>query len=191
MDKDIIVQFVGFVTHIEPEVFITAWEPFIKQAADNSGSVLLQEAVTAKAGNKFKYILQHESRSADFRFAFAKEKDKTQLPEQKIRVVQSGGYAPVQIQTSHKEIKNHIKVLAFLPHGQTDMDFYKRQTYRHLNIYEAYFESCKYSYVMEFYIHEMEAPVLIKELKGTGVEVALCKETLIFHSAKKHSGSLM
>ncbi|HLG39199.1 MAG TPA: hypothetical protein VI461_05995, partial [Chitinophagaceae bacterium] len=81
------------------------------------------------------------------------------------------------------ETKDDVKVMAFIDHKERELDFYHRQTYRHLNIYEAYYENCTYNYIMEFFIQEMDASALIEKLKTRpGVEVAMYKECTVLHS---------
>src|SRR5437868_8827027 len=142
MDKNIIVQFIGFVTDLEPDAFITIWQPYAKELADIHESVILQEVIGGRSTSKFKYVSQHECNANDFRFAFMKTRSRTDFPEHKARVVQTGGYTPVQVQCHSSEIKDDVKVIAFVGHGENDLTFYHRQIYRHLNIYEAYFENC-------------------------------------------------
>ena len=47
--------------------------------------------------------------------------------------------------------------MAFVAHSETGLDYYKRQTFHYLNIYEAYFENCAYNYVLEFFLQDQEA----------------------------------
>lgn len=179
MKEDSIVQFVCFVTPLEPEEFIKKWEPYSKKLAADCES-LLQEAITEKA--KYKYILQYEGGVIDFKFDFMKSRTRETLPDHRARVVNAGGYTPVQVQCSYSDIEDDVKVLAFISHQETDLGFYQRQVYRHLNIYQAYYESCSYSNVLEFFIPEQDAPALIAQLKTkTGIEVNAYKESTVLH----------
>lgn len=173
-----IVQFVCFVTTLEPDAFIKKWESYSRKLAADSNS-FLQEAITDKA--KYKYILQHEGKPIDFRLTLMKSRTRESFPELRARVVQAGGYTPVQLQSPHSEAEDDVKVLAFISPGETDLAFYHRQAYRYLNVYEAYYESCAYSYVLEFFIQAQDAASLIEQLKTrTGTEVNAYKESAVF-----------
>jgi hypothetical protein len=37
-----------------------------------------------------------------------------------------------------------------------------------MNIYEAYFENCTYSYIMEYYVPEKDASLLVEQLSAHG-----------------------
>ena len=113
-----------------------------------------------------------------------KEKNSEHFPEHTAKVVQAGGYVPVQVQSLNDEDKNDVKVIAFITNPETDFSFYHRQTYRHLNIYEAYYESCAYSYIMEFFIQEPEAGALVKQLKTKpGIEAVIYKECSVLENS--------
>lgn len=179
MKEDSIVQFVCFITTLEPDEFIEKWEPYSKKLAADCES-LLQQSITGKA--KYRYILQHEGSAIDFRFTFMKSRTREISPDHKARVVHAGGYTPVQLQCLHSETENDVKVLAFLDQNESDLSFYHQQSYRYLNIYQAYYESCAYSYVLEFFVQEQDALVLIEQLKTrSGIEVNAYKESPVFH----------
>jgi hypothetical protein len=182
MEKKAIVQFVCFVTNLETEEFAAKWEHFVKQFPDSSTGTTLQKADNAGKKTKYKYVSQHECETNNFRFAFMKDRSSEHFPEHTVKVVQAGGYMPVQIQCGHSDEEDDMKIMAFIDNNEADLGFYHRQTFRHLNIYEAYFENCMYSYVMEFFVHESGAPSLIQQLKTrTGVEVAIYKECPVLH----------
>lgn len=181
MKEDSIVQFVCFVTPLEPEEFIKKWEPYSKKLAENCES-LLQEAITDKA--IYKYILQYEGSVIDFRFGFTKSRSREILPDHRARVVNAGGYTPVQLQSTYGDYnsEHQVKILAFIRHQETDLSFYQQQVYHYLNIYQAYYESCAYSYVLEFFTSTQDAATLLAELKKrTGIEVNAYKESIAFH----------
>lgn len=181
MEKNTIMQFVCFETRLETDTFISLWEPYAKQLLRDSGDIVLQEALAEKNRNRFKYMSQHECNRSDFQFAFMK--GRVHFRDNKAKIIQAGGYIPVQVQCQHNDVKGDVKVIAFLAANDTDMEFYHRQTYRHLNIYEAYFENCAYSYILEFFIQEPEAPALVDQLRSRrGVEVALFKELALVPS---------
>ena len=154
MKKDTIVQFVCFITNLEFEEFAVKWEQYAKEFTADPGALILQERTKSKT--RYKYVSQHECKPENFRFAFMKGRNSEHFPEHKAKVVQTGGYTPVQIQCEYDNEKNDVKIIAFIGADEMDLDFYHRLTYRHLNIYEAYYESCTYSYIMEFFIQETD-----------------------------------
>jgi hypothetical protein len=191
VNKDTIVQFVCFTSTLEPEKFIEIWEPYAKQLVNDSSKIILQEGIAEKNGNRFNYVSQHRCSAADFSFAFMKEKRKMHFPEQRARIMQAGGYQPAQDQPEYNKEKNEVRVMAFLSSGETELDFFDRKTFNRVNINEAYFENCAYSYVLEFFLAEQDAPVLLQQLKArNGVEAGVYKDCRVFQSSKKMSGSL-
>lgn len=182
MKKNSVVQFVCFVTNMDFDDFIAKWEPYAKRLA-GQGEIMLQERVDGRRRSKFRYISQHECDATDFRFVFMKGRDRDHFPEHKARVVHAGGYALVQLDCPYTKITDDVKVMAFVDHTNIDLDFYHRQTYRHLNIYEAYYENCAYSYIFEFFLQQSDTPVLVEQLMSQpGVEVAVYKDCPVFHS---------
>lgn len=183
MKKDNIVQFVCFATNLGFEEFAVKWERYAKEFMADTGVMILQQAAETKSKTKYKYISQHECHEDDFRFAFMKGRSSEHFPEQTAKVIQVGGYTPVQVECLHDEERGDVKVIAFTGHNENDLNFYKQLTYRHLNIYGAYYESCTYSYIMEFFIPEADAADLIQQLKTrSGIEVGLYKESPVLHS---------
>ena len=177
MKKNTIVQFVCFVTNLDLDQFGVKWEHYSKAFMAGTDNMSLQRAQDTNNRHKYKYISQHECSTENFRFDFMKERTSEHFPEHTAKVVQAGGFMPVQVQCRHVEDKDDVKIIAFIDGPETDFSFYHRQTYRHLNIYEAYYESCAYSYIMEFIIQESEAAALVKELKvRPGVEAVIYKE---------------
>jgi hypothetical protein len=192
MNKDNIVQFVCFTSVLEPEEFMEMWQSYASFMVNEPANILLQEGVAEKNSNTFNYILQHACSSADFRFAFMKEGGRSHPPENKARITQAGGYMPIQLQSPYNNVKGDARIIAFVGHSETDLDFYREQTFHHLNIYEAYFENCAYSYVLEFFLQEQDAQPLLDQLKARhGVEAALYTECRISKASKKVSSSLL
>lgn len=192
MNRDTIVQFVCFISPLEHEEFMEMWEPFAKLLVKDSKSILLHERISEKKNNSFTYVSQHTCHTADFSFVFMKGKSKDHFPEHKARIKQAGGYLPLQVQCRYNKSKTDATIIAFVAHGETELDFYRHQSFHYLNIYEAYFENCAYGYVMEFFLEHQEAPALLTLLQArTGVEAALYKECCFSMSSKKVSGSLL
>jgi len=166
MKKDKVVQFVCFVTNLKIDEFMGIWESYAKRLGA-AGEVMLQETASVKGKNKFRYV-------------FMKGRNEDDFPEHNGKVINAGGYSAVQMQCHHNDIKNDVKVMAFLDHRETDLDFFYQQTFRHLNIYEAYYESCTYSYILEYFVQEADAALLVEQLKTrAGIEAAVYKESAV------------
>lgn len=165
MKKDSIVQFVCFATKLEPEDFNPLWKEFAK--VSKADIVDLYE-VQKKEKNRFRYISRMGSKDSDFRFAFMKGRNSDHFPEQSAKVIQLGGYSTLQLQADKKKKPNEVKIMAFMEENSFDLDFCKAQEYSSLNIYEAYFENCKYSYIMEYIVPKTHADELVEKLTAHG-----------------------
>lgn len=178
MKKDTIVQFVCFVTNLEFDEFLPKWEFYAKRLMNNKTETNLQQQI-ATSKNKFRYISQHEW--PDFHFTFMNKKQSEHFPEQKVKVVQAGGYIPLQHKKRQTEDDNEMMIVAFLGHNENDLDFYKKlPSARQLNIFQAYYESCTYGYVLEFFVAENDADELLFQLKQRiGVESGIYRECLV------------
>ena len=181
MKKDIIVQFVGFATNLKLNDFIPRWEGYAQQLkSKNTESFLLQYSGETK--NKFKYISQHEWSDADFDFTFMNERKSDSFPDHTVRVIQTGGYIPVQTQRKRNTENGDLKIIAFIGHDEREMNFYTELSplYTSLNMYQAYYESCLYSYVLEFFVKEKNFQELMSQLKQRpGVETGVYKDCLV------------
>ena len=181
MKKDTIVQFVGFVTNLKLNDFIPKWEGYAqKLKGKNTESFLQQHSGETK--NKFKYISQHEWNDADFDFTFMNERKSDNFPDHTVRVIQAGGYIPLQIQRKRHKENGDIKIVAFVGHDEREMNFYTELSplYSNLNIYQAYYESCLYSHVLEFFVKESKFEELMHQLKQRpGVETGVYKDCLV------------
>lgn len=165
MKDESIVQFVRFTACADHDRFETIWKECAAQFMDGVDEAILQRSTGRSAQDKHHYISQHTCSKANFRFEFVKGKD-GYFPGHSANMIQLGGYLPVQLQCLHDENKDDVKIIAFITHPQKEFEFYYRQTFRHLNIYEAYFENCAYSYIMEFFAQEPEAIALVKQLRS-------------------------
>lgn len=190
MDNETIVHFVGFVTNLPPEDFTPLWESHMKRSTASPQKITLHES-DADAKGLFKYVSQHEGSSADFRFAFMKESSRPNFPERKARVVQAGGYIPVGFRESPVKTKSVTKIIAFVPMAESALEFYEKQKFQCLNIYQAYFENCAYHLVLEFHVHQTDAPALLAQLKTKpGVEAGVYKDRRHSQPNKKDSAAL-
>lgn len=166
MKKDTIVQFICFASKLDKEEFIPLWSEFAKKYKNPSGEINLFE-VSQEKKSRFRYVCRITGSASDFRFAFMKGRNSEHFPEQAARVIQLGGYAPLQMQAT-KAARKEVKLLAFMDPNHVDLEFCKQQSFTSLNIYEAYFENCTYSYIMEYYVPEKDASSLVEQLSAHG-----------------------
>ena len=182
MIKDTIVQFVCFLTNLELDEFSPEWERYAQKLINkNAAPGLLQQVTETK--NKFRYISKHEWPERDFHFTFINDRPSKYFPENKVRIVQAGGYIPLQLKRRQPVENDDIKLVAFISHNENDIDFYRRlPLYNNLNIYQAYYESSSYGYVLEFFIPEIHADELLLQLNlRPGVEAGIYRECLVPH----------
>jgi hypothetical protein len=179
MKKNTITQFVCFVTDLKPDEFMPKWERYAKRLMVGSSEKSLQQQGERK--NKFRYISQHVWPDQDFRFTFMNERQSEHFPEHNVKVVQAGGYTPLDGEYEHDEENGDHKLIAFVSHDETDLDFYRNLSlYHSLNIYQAYYESCLYGYVLEFIVSETDINELALVLKQRpGVEIGIYKDCLV------------
>ncbi len=182
MIKDTIVQFVCFVTNLKLDEFAPKWERYAEKLIHKKSEPVLQQHA-AETKTKFRYVSQHEWPDRDFHFIFTNEKRSEHFPEHNVRVLQAGGYIPLHLKKRNSEKDGDIKLIAFISHDENDLDFYRQlPLYRHLNIHQAYYESCTYGYVLEFFVPEDAADELLLQLKQrSGVEAGIYKECLVPH----------
>ncbi|MEQ1677121.1 MAG: hypothetical protein ABL876_10490 [Chitinophagaceae bacterium] len=183
MTHDTITQFVCFITNLNFDDFIPAWEHFSKElkSKKNNPALLMQIAETK---TKYRYISQHEWPEKDFHFSFMNEKKAEHFPDHNARVVQIGGYTLVENIKKQPKEEHTIKLLAFIGHNETDIAFYSALPgYHQLRIHQAYYESCMYGFVLQYSVSETNAPELLAQLKQrAGVELGIYKEALVQHA---------
>ncbi|MBC7874185.1 MAG: hypothetical protein H7Y01_09330 [Ferruginibacter sp.] len=181
MKKDTVIQFVGFVTNLDINEFAPKWEHYAKRLNKKNESSFQQQVTETK--NKFRYISQHQWNDTDSNFSFLNERKSEHFPEHNVKVVHLGGYLSLQVQSRQPEEEGDIKLMAFIGHNETDIDFYRRLSYRHLNIHQAFYESCLYGYVLEFFVPESDSGELLQQLKQrSGVETGIYRECLVPHA---------
>ena len=181
MKKDSIIQFVGFSTRLGLEEFVGQWEDYAREFnTGRSGMKILQQE--SGTTGKYKYVSQHiYLQRQDMRFAFMTERNSDHFAEQKVKVVQTGGYMPLHIGCKHYDENTEVKIMAFISHQENNIEFYRRLLpQQRLNIYEAYYESCAYGYIIEFFTPETHAADLLDQLKKRlGVEVGIYKDCMV------------
>ncbi len=182
MIKDTIVQYVGFITNLTIEEFTPKWDQYAKRLMNKKHEPILFEQLT-QSKNKFKFISLHKWPDRDFNFTFMNERKTEHFPEHNVKVVQLGGYITSPVKQKGLSEDGDSIVVAFVNHQETDIDFFRNLPfYRHLNINQAFYESCTYGYVLEFISSEKDNEELIVLLKQRpGVETGIFKECLVPH----------
>ena len=180
MIKDTIVQFVCFLTNLDPDEFSPVWERYGDQLKSKKAEpVLLQQVSLNK--NKFRYVSVHEWPERDFNFTFINEKPSKYFTENKVRILQAGGYKPIQIEKRKSAGINYNRILAFISHNESGISFYQQlPLYSSLNIYQAFYESCIYGYILDFYVPEINSNELLHQLnQRAGLETGIYTECLV------------
>lgn len=162
METDMIVQFVSFETTITIDEFRTKWDESNKLLTGRPSATLQQEMEGKKL---FRYLSQHRFVEDDTRFTFKKDRRFAADPGIEIRVKEVGGYSILQLECDQETTVDGCKVFVFLNKDQ-ELNIYKELlSYRYLNIYEAYYESSMYTYILEFFVYNKELAPFIEQLK--------------------------
>ena len=182
MKKDTLYQFVCFATNLNIDVFSPEWERFAKKLKGKKNEPgLQQQAADSKA--RYRYVSQHEWPDHDFNFKFMGDRKSEHFPDHPVRVVQIGGYAPMKPGKRFTAEDNQVRLIAFLGHNNTDIDFYQTLPFvQHFELYQAYYESCHYGYVVELFVQEEDAEELLTQLnQRPGLEAGIYRESLVVH----------
>lgn len=182
MHKDSIIHFVGFITAIEPEDFVPQWESFARHFKTRSGGMSLQQEQEKLSKSRFKYLSRHEYRDGNIRFTFMKGRSSEHFPEQQVKVVQAGGYSPIQLKCKNPGSSKDVTIMVFVTQKKNDAGFVSDLPFQNLNIYQAYYENCMYSHILEYLVPEKETAVLLEHLKQIeGIEVSMFMECMVPH----------
>ena len=161
MSEDKKVQFVCFETTLDKEAFIKRWQQYTRSVNSNKDVTLQQ----SEKNGVFKYIAQHRFVSGELLFVFSKEPRTSRLAQTHIKTTQAGGYSVLQAERWHGAAANERKIFIFLADPKVDLKVYKEVPLScKLNIYEAYYENCKYAYILEYFVKTKEAPELLRQL---------------------------
>jgi len=162
MKKDTIVQFVCFETTVAVSEFIPQWEEYNKLINTKQDFVLQLES---DGKSNYRYLSQHCCYDSDYQFVFKKGRRSAHFPEVEMRVKEAGGYTALQMEYSGTTQKNGSKIFVFLT-ASTDLDVYKNlSSYQYLNIYQAYYESCAFINILEFFVENIHVNQLVEQLK--------------------------
>lgn len=184
MKKDTITQFVSFETSVATNEFRSQWEDYNSMVSGEQ-EVTLQQEVDSKG--IFRYLSQHRFHDTDVQFTFKKGRRSAHNPEVEMRIKEAGGYFTLQSEYDHETEKSGCKVFVFL-NNTPDLNIYKELlSYQYLNIYQAYYESCAFSYILEFFVDNIHVNQLIEQLKihNRVSEIGIYKESNELKSEKK------
>ncbi|HEV7782227.1 MAG TPA: hypothetical protein VGO58_13225 [Chitinophagaceae bacterium] len=181
MKKNTIVHFVGFITTLEPDDFAPNWERYAKRLNKKKDSTFQQHITERK--NKLSYLSQHEWDEPGSNFTFMNERKSEHFPEHNVRVMQLGGYLRLDPPKKQSPGEGDTKLIAFISHEENDMEFYRQLPCRGLHINQAYYESCTYGYILEFFVAEADVDELSEQLKQRqGVETGIYREYVLSHA---------
>jgi hypothetical protein len=180
MKKDTIFQFVGFETPGKSEDFTEQWKNFASRFfKQDVHHISLQQQVLP--GNRFNYISKNEWPQDNFRFVFMEGRLSDYFPDHRSKVVQAGGYLPLQMECYDNPGEDEICILAFVRDEGANLSICNKLPYHYLNIYQAYYQNCLYAYILEFYVKEENSRNLISQLKKRfdHVETGMYKECMV------------
>lgn len=165
MSKDQKVQFVCFETTLDKDAFMKRWQQYTRSVKSNK-QVTLQQS---KKNGAFKYISLHRFEAGELLFVFSKEQRTSRVVQTSIKTTQVGGYSVLQEERPHDATRNEHKLFIFLTDPKVDLTAYKGVSVScKLNIYEAYYENCKYAYILEYFVKAKDAKILQTELSLHG-----------------------
>lgn len=157
------VQFVTFETILPAEPFLKRWKEYTRSSKSDKDVTLQQ----SDYNGAFRYIAQHHFESEEVQFVFTKEKRSSRVAQELIKSDMAGGYSILQAERLSGAGPNERKVFAFISDPTTDLMIYKNLSKdSKLNIYEPYYENCKYAYILEYFIKSNQAEGLVEQLKN-------------------------
>jgi hypothetical protein len=178
MKEASIVHFVCFDTTLDITPFMQRWEEYTR-SVNSDTNVTMQQSITK---NSFRYIAQHYCRAGELRFTFTKASRRSpHIAHISITELEAGGYSVLQAERKGNTHANESKVFVFINSAQTDIEAYRHlSVHGKLNIYSAYYENCKYSFIMEYFIPNQYAAELVEQLnKFAGVKTGIYKQYAI------------
>ncbi len=174
METDKRVQFVCFETKLNKEEFVKRWGQFGHSLNSNTDVTLQQ----SEKDGVFKYIAQHRLASDELEFKFSSEGRTSRIVQIPIRTTQAGGYSVLQTKRSHDTASNESKVFVFFTTPKVDLNIYKKLfAGGDLNIYQAYYENCKFTYILEYYTKTKDAAQVLQQLSDHDIaDIGIYKE---------------
>jgi hypothetical protein len=179
MQEDTLFQFVGFETTVSLEDFSSQWENFARRFfKQDIHTITLQQQLRSK--NRFKFMSMNEWPQDKFCFSFMEGRGSDYFPDHRVRVVQAGGYSPVHLECENPA-HTETKILLMLNEDEVSRHTFSKMPYHHLNIYQAYYQSCLYSHILEFFTGDGHAAELLDRLKKRFLhcEAGMYRECLV------------
>ena len=156
------VQFVLFETNLSAEPFMTRWKEYTRSKKSDADVILQQ----SDHNGGFRYIAQHRFASEDVQFVFTKEKRSSRIAQEIIKSEMAGGYGILQAEWLNSAGPNERKIFAFITEPTNDLSAFKDLSQEgKLNIYEPYYQNCKYAYILEYFVKSKQAESLVEQLK--------------------------
>lgn len=174
METDKRVQFVCFETTLNKEQFIKRWEQY-RHSLNSNMDVILQQS---EKNGVFSYIAQHRFASGELEFKFTNEGRNSRIVQVPIKTMLAGGYSILEANRLHNANSNESKIFVFLTDPRADLDIYKQLFGKtNLNIYQAYYQNCRYAYILEYYTKTRDGAALLEQLKNYDTaDVGIYKE---------------
>ena len=171
------VQFVLFETILAAEPFMKRWKEYTRSSKSDTDVILQQ----SEHNGGFKYIAQHRFVSEEVQFVFTKEKRSSRVAQELIQSNMAGGYSILQAECLTDASPKERKIFAFITDPATDLTVYKDLSRDgKLNIYEPYYQNCKYAYILEYFIKSNQAESFVEQIKNLETtDAAIYKECKI------------
>jgi hypothetical protein len=179
MKEDTLYQFVGFETNVGLDDFTSQWENFARKFFRRDiHSITLQQQV--KSRNRFKFMSMNKWPEDNFCFSFMEGRGSEYFPDHRVKVVQAGGYTPVRIECNNCT-HGELKILLLLKQEYINEKTFDNLPLHHLNIFEAYYQSCLYSHIVEIFADQGDAAELYDLLKHryANCDAGLYRECLV------------
>jgi hypothetical protein len=175
MKTDDRIQFVCFDTALDKEQFLKRWEQYTHSLNSNVDVTLQQ----SERNGIFRYLAQHRFASHELQFKFSNE-PRSLIVHVPIKTFQAGGYSILQSEKLDDSVRYESKIFVFLTDSVVDLDIYKQLFVGSiLNIYQAYYENCKYTYILEYFVETKNTANLQKALEQFSIsDVGIYKECL-------------
>jgi hypothetical protein len=170
------VHFIIFDTILSPEPFMKRWKEYARSSKSDADVILQQ----SHHNGAFRYIAQHRFAREEVQFVFVKEKRTSRVPQESIKSQLVGGYSVLKAGRLTDTGANERKVFAFITDPATDLRIYEDLLPEgQLNIYEPYYENCKYGFVLEYFVKSKFAERLVGQLKNPEIT-----DAAVYHECK-------
>ena len=178
MKSDDRVQFVCFETALDKDEFLKRWEQYTHSLNSNVDVTLHQ----SENNGTFRYIAQHRFATHELQFNFSNER-RSRIVHVPIKTSQAGGYSILQTERLDNSAHNENKIFVFLTDSIVDFDIFKQLSAPgNLNMYQAYYENCRYSYILEYFVETKNTANVQEKLKQFSIaDIGIYKE---FHHVK-------